>query len=167
MTDPFSLAGGLLFEHLTLPALYRLGLMEWEEMAQGWTLFAVYGALQVFVTFAVCLPLERWRPVERWPDQKAVAVDVLYTVLSRVGLLPILTFVVFYQVQVTTTGWLVDHGWTPPTLERFFPSCSARACSLSSATPRFSISRNTGVTGYRIGSAGGGGCTRCTTRNGR
>ncbi len=121
MTDPFSLAGGWLFEHLTLPALYRLDLMEWEEMAQGWTLFAVYGALQVLVTFAVCLPLERWRPVERWPDQKAVAVDVLYTFLSRVGLLPILTFVVFYQVQVAATGWLVDHGWTPPTLERFFP----------------------------------------------
>jgi sterol desaturase/sphingolipid hydroxylase (fatty acid hydroxylase superfamily) len=122
MTDPFSLAGGWLFEHLTLPVLYGLGLMEWEEMAQGWTIFAVYGALQVLLTFAICLPLERWRPVERWPDQRAVAVDVFYTLLSRVGLLPVLTFVVFYQVQAGVTGWLVDQGWTPPTLERFVPS---------------------------------------------
>jgi len=29
-------------------------------------------AAQVAVTFAICVPLERWRPVERWPDQKAV-----------------------------------------------------------------------------------------------
>ena len=122
MTDPFSLAGGWLFEHATLPALYALGLMEWEEMAQGWTVFAVYGALQVAVTFAICLPLERWRPVERWPDHKAVAVDVLYTLLSRVGLLPVVTFVLFYQVQAWVTGWLVDQGWTPPTLERFVPA---------------------------------------------
>jgi sterol desaturase/sphingolipid hydroxylase (fatty acid hydroxylase superfamily) len=121
MTDPFSLAGGWLFEHMTLPVLYQLDLMAWEEMAQGWTVFAVYGALQVLVTFAVCLPLERWRPVENWPDQKAVATDVLYTFLSRVGVLPVVTFVVFYQVQATVTGWLVDQGWTPPTLERLFP----------------------------------------------
>ena len=122
MTDPFSLLGGWLFEHLTLPVLYQLRLMEWEDMAQGWTLFAVYGALQVLITFAVCVPLERWRPVERWPDAKAVATDVLYTFLSRVGVLPVVTFVLFYQVQATATGWLVDHGWTPPTLERLVPA---------------------------------------------
>ncbi|HYZ60813.1 MAG TPA: sterol desaturase family protein, partial [Acetobacteraceae bacterium] len=80
-----------------------------------------YGAAQVLVTFAVCLPLERWRPVEHWPDQKAVWVDVLYTLLSRVGILPLVTFVLFYQIQVWLNGVLSDHGWVPPTLERFLP----------------------------------------------
>jgi sterol desaturase/sphingolipid hydroxylase (fatty acid hydroxylase superfamily) len=69
----------------------------------------------------VCLPLERWRPVEHWPDQKAVWVDVFYTFLSRVGVLPLMTFVLFYQLQVALNGWLSDHGWVPPTLERLFP----------------------------------------------
>ena len=66
-------------------------------------LFAVYGAVQVAVTFAVCLPLERWRPVERWPDSDAVLVDVLYTVLSRVGMLPLVTYVLFYRAQVAVS----------------------------------------------------------------
>ena len=43
--------------------------------------------------FSIGMPLERWRPVENWPDQKAVLVDVLYTLLSRVGLLPLVSFV--------------------------------------------------------------------------
>ena len=72
MGDPFDLAAGWLQEHLLLPLLYAAGLMQWEDISYGWALFAVYGAVQVVVTFAVCMPLERWRPVERWPDGRAV-----------------------------------------------------------------------------------------------
>ena len=121
LTWPFDAAAGWLQEALILPLLYRLDLMQWEEIGYGWTLFAVYGAAQVAATFAVCLPLERWRPVERWPDSKAVTVDILYTLISRVGLLPLLTFVLFYQLQVGLNGWITDHGWVPPTLERALP----------------------------------------------
>jgi sterol desaturase/sphingolipid hydroxylase (fatty acid hydroxylase superfamily) len=121
MINPIDLAAGWLQETLVVPALYQLGLMQWEEMAFGWTLFAVYGLLQVAVTLAVCMPLERWRPVERWPDRRAIATDVIYTLISRVGLLPLVTFVLFYQAQVALNGWLTDHGWVPPTLERLFP----------------------------------------------
>ncbi len=117
----FDSAAGWLQEHAVLPVLYQLGLMRWDEIAFGWTLFAVYGAAQVVVTFALCLPLEwRW-PVERWPDKRAVGVDILYTVISRVGLLPLVTFVLFYQAQVALNGFLTDHGFVPPTLERLFP----------------------------------------------
>ena len=120
-TLPFDLAAGWLQMHLVLPLLYRFDLMQWEEIGFGWTLFAVYGVAQVIVTYAVCVPLEWWRPVERWPDKKAVGVDVLYTLISRVGLLPLVTFVLFYQLQVWLNGWLTDHGIIPPTLEGFFP----------------------------------------------
>jgi sterol desaturase/sphingolipid hydroxylase (fatty acid hydroxylase superfamily) len=120
-TLPFDFAAGWLQEHVVLPLLYQVGLMDWEDVAFGWALFAVYGVAQVVVTYAVCLPLEYLRPVERWPDRKAVTVDILYTLISRVGLLPLLTFVVFYQLQVWLSGWITDHGWIPPTLEGFFP----------------------------------------------
>ena len=121
MPDPFDLAAGWLQEHLLIPLLYALGLMQWEDVSYGWALFAVYGACQVAITFAVCVPLERWRPVERWPDARAVTVDVLYTIISRVGVLPLFTFVLFYRAQVTLNGFLADHGWVPPTLERLVP----------------------------------------------
>ena len=121
MPDPFDLAAGWLQEHLLLPVLYAFGWMRWEDLSYGWALFAVYGAVQVAATFAVCVPLERWRPFERWPDARAVWVDVLYTLLSRVGVLPVFTFVLFYQVQTAANGWLADHGWVPPMLELWVP----------------------------------------------
>jgi sterol desaturase/sphingolipid hydroxylase (fatty acid hydroxylase superfamily) len=122
MIESLDLAAGWLQEHFLLPLLYSLNLMVWEELSFGWSLFAVYGAVQVALTFAVCVPLERWRPVERWDDNKAVWVDVLYTVISRVGILPLITFVLFWQVQTALNGWLTDHGWVPPTLERLVPA---------------------------------------------
>ena len=121
MIDPFYLAAGWLQEYVLLPLLYQFGWMEWEEISFNWAMFACYGVAQVILTLAVCLPLERWRPVERWPDQKAVWVDVFYTLLSRVGVLPLVTFVLFYTLQVGMNGWLTDHGWVPPTLERALP----------------------------------------------
>jgi sterol desaturase/sphingolipid hydroxylase (fatty acid hydroxylase superfamily) len=120
--QPFDLLAGWLQQNLLLPLMYQVGLMQWEDISFGWVLFAVYGAAQVVVTFAICLPLERWRPVEHWPDQKAVWVDVLYTVIARVGLLPLITFVAFYSLQVQLNGWMTDQGWVPPTLERLVPS---------------------------------------------
>ena len=119
--DPFNTAAGWLQEHAVIPLLYQFDLMEWEDIGFGWALFAVYGVAQVIITLAICMPLERWRPVERWPDNRAVMVDILYTLISRIGLLPLITFVVFYQVQMDINGWLTDQGWVPPTLERFFP----------------------------------------------
>ena len=117
----FDPAAGWLQQHLLLPLLYAGRMMQWEDVSFGWALFALYGIAQVAVTYAVCLPLERWRPVERWPDARAVTVDVLYTLLSRIGLLPLFTFVLFYKAQVALNGALADQGWVPPTLERMFP----------------------------------------------
>ncbi len=122
MGDPFDLGAGWLEERLLIPALYQVGLMNWEDVSYGWALFALYGAAQVVVTFAVCLPLERWRPVERWPDSRAVWVDAAYTVLSRVGILPLVTYVLFYRAQVAVNGWVADQGLVPPTLEGLFPA---------------------------------------------
>jgi sterol desaturase/sphingolipid hydroxylase (fatty acid hydroxylase superfamily) len=121
MGDPFDLAAGWLQEHLLIPALYQFGLMNWEDVSYGWALFALYGVAQVAVTLAVCLPLERWRPVERWRDQSAVWVDVAYTLLSRVGVLPLVTYVMFYRAQVAVSGWMTDRDIVPPTLEGLFP----------------------------------------------
>ena len=126
MIDPFDFAAGWLQEQVVVPMLYRFDLMQWEDIGFGWALFAVYGVAQVVLTLAVCLPLEYWRPVERWPDRRAVTIDILYTLVSRVGVLPLVTFVLFYQLQVGLTGWLTDHGWVAPTLERLMPPLLGR-----------------------------------------
>jgi sterol desaturase/sphingolipid hydroxylase (fatty acid hydroxylase superfamily) len=118
----FSTIAGALDQFLILPVLYHFGWMAWEELSFDWALICVYGAFAVALTYAVCWPLEALFPVERWASRKAVAVDVLYTLLSRVGVIPIVSFLLFYQVQVICTGALVDHGFIPPDLETMIPA---------------------------------------------
>ena len=121
MMDPFSFAADWLQQHFLVPLLYSLGWMQWQDLAFGWALFAVYGFAQVLLTFTVCVPLERLCPVEHLADQRAVLTDVLYTMVSRVGIMPLVTFVAFYRVQVWFNGLLADAGWLPPTLETMVP----------------------------------------------
>ena len=121
MLDPFSLAAGWLHEHAMLPLLYRLDMMQWDDTAYGWILFALYGVAQVLLMLAICWPMERFRRLEHWPDNRAVAVDILYTLINRIGVMPLVTFVLFYQLQVWLNGALTDRGYVPPTLEGLVP----------------------------------------------
>jgi sterol desaturase/sphingolipid hydroxylase (fatty acid hydroxylase superfamily) len=126
MTDPFSILAGRLHEAFLVPLLYRFDMMQWEDIAYGWLLFALYGVAQVVLMLAICWPMERFRRLEDWPDRKAVGVDIFYTLLSRIGIMPLVTFVLFYQLQVWLSGELTDHGYVPPTLERLFPFLMGR-----------------------------------------
>ena len=126
MPDPFSFIAGRLYEVALVPLLYRFDMMEWEDVAYGWLLFALYGVAQVILMLAICWPMERFARLETWPDRRAVAVDVFYTLLSRIGVMPLVTFVLFYQLQVWLNGVLTDNGWVPPTLERLFPFLMGR-----------------------------------------
>jgi sterol desaturase/sphingolipid hydroxylase (fatty acid hydroxylase superfamily) len=117
----FNTIAGDLDQRLILPVLYHFGWMAWEELSFDWALVCVYGMFAVILTYAVCWPLEYFFPVEHWPNRRAVAVDVLYTIVSRVGVLPVVSFLLFYQIQVWLTGMLVDNGFIPPTLETLIP----------------------------------------------
>ncbi len=122
MSDPLDTIAGWIAEHFAIPLLWHLHLMQWEDLADGWALFAVYGAVQVALMFAICLPIERLYPIERWPDHRAEWIDVFYTVLARVGILPLVTFVLFFRVQAAFSGFLADHGYVTPALERVVPA---------------------------------------------
>ena len=121
LNDFANAAAGWMQEHWLVPLLYQLHAMKWEDLSYGWALFAVYGLVQVVATYAVCVPLEHWRPIERWADHKAVLTDMLYTLVMRVGLVPVVAFVVFYNVQSAVNGFVVDHGWVPPSIENWVP----------------------------------------------
>ena len=121
MIDPFSATAGWLHEHYLMPVLYRLGMMQWEDIAYGWLLFALYGVAQVALMLTICWPMERFRKLESWPDRSTVSVDIFYTLINRIGVMPLVTFVLFYQLQVWLNGFLTDRGYVPPTLEGLFP----------------------------------------------
>jgi sterol desaturase/sphingolipid hydroxylase (fatty acid hydroxylase superfamily) len=111
-----------LHESYVIPLLYEFGLMGWEEEAFDWLGFALLGLVQIAVCIALCGTLEKWRPVERWADQGPVHTDILYTLLIRLGILPLAVFVLFRPVQVWLHGTIVDFGAVPPTLESLIPA---------------------------------------------
>ncbi len=81
-----------LFEAVLQPLLFHLGLgnlLEDGYRATGWLLV---GLVQIAIMLLVFRALERWRPVEPLTDRRAVRVDVLYTLIHRLGLFRVLLF---------------------------------------------------------------------------
>ncbi len=88
----FGLAQEWLFETVIQPVMFGAGLgnlLAEGYRATGWLLV---GLLQIAVMLSVIAALERWRPVEPVRDRAAVRVDVLYTLLHRLGLFRVLLF---------------------------------------------------------------------------
>ncbi|UPY38507.1 sterol desaturase family protein [Sediminicoccus sp. KRV36] len=121
ISDAYERFTGWLFEALLQPLMYEAGLMDWADEAFQWMDFFVFGVIQVIVVAVVCLPLEKWRPVEHWDSQRRVWTDVIYTLLTRLGILPLLGFLVFFAASARIEGWIADSGFVPPTLETFLP----------------------------------------------
>ena len=112
---------GALYESAVQPALYALAMMMWADRVQEWLDFALLGIVQIVLVYALCRPLEAWRPVEDVTDGKAVWTDVLYTLLARLGLLPLIAFVLLSGAERWLNGMLADADLVPPTLESLIP----------------------------------------------
>lgn len=120
MTEWFDLAQQWLFEHLLQPTLFAAGLGNLVEdgyRATGWLLA---GLLQIGVMLTVLAALERWRPVEPVTDRGAVRVDVIYTLIHRLGLVRVALFftleplwnAIFGALRVAgLPAWSVDQLW--------------------------------------------------------
>ena len=59
--------------------------------------------------------------MERWPDRRAVRVDVLYTVLHNLGIVPLAVFLLLQPLEQTIDGTLRLNGVIPPSLEELVP----------------------------------------------
>ncbi|WP_291298622.1 sterol desaturase family protein [Elioraea sp.] len=113
-----------LFETLLLPLLYGAGWMHWEEDAFEWLDFALLGAVTVLVAYIICRPLEAALPVERRgaDEPSTVGTDVAYTLLNRLGLVPLFAFVALQPLEIAWAALLADAGVIPPTLETAIPA---------------------------------------------
>jgi sterol desaturase/sphingolipid hydroxylase (fatty acid hydroxylase superfamily) len=96
LVDLFGTAQQWLFETLVQPLLFALGmgnLLEDGFVATGWLLV---GVLQIVVMLLLFRTLERWRPVEPVTDRAAVRVDIVYTLIHRLG---VFRLALFFTVQ--------------------------------------------------------------------
>lgn len=122
LTDAFGRAQQALFEAVVQPVVFGFGagnLLEDAYNATGWL---IVGLLQVAVILTVFGALQRWRPVEPVTDRAAVRVDIVYTLIHRLGLVRVALFfsidplwdAAFGRLAVAGfDGWHLDQALAP------------------------------------------------------
>ena len=95
-----------LFERVMQPVMFAAGwgnLLEDGYRATGWLLA---GLAQLLVMITLIRGLERWRPVEALQDRRAVRVDVIYTLIHRLGLVRVAMFFTLEPLWDSAIGQL-------------------------------------------------------------
>ncbi len=117
----FAAAQGWLFETAVQPLIFSLGLMAYVEEAHEAVGTVMIGVIEIAVLFALLKPLESWRPIEQWQDRKAVRSDVIYTWLHRLGVLPLLIFLLLVVPVGELDAWLRMNDMVRPNIEDIIP----------------------------------------------
>ncbi|WP_297461310.1 sterol desaturase family protein [Ferrovum sp.] len=122
----FTLTQAWLFEHCVNPLLPPLGLLAYQEEAFDATEFALVGMGEIALLILIFRPLEALFPAERWSGRRGVRVDILYTLLHRLGFIPLVMFVLMWPLTFKLDAWLRFHGFIPYALEDLIPPLENR-----------------------------------------
>ena len=117
----FALAQQGLFEAVVQPLMFAGGLgnlLEDGFAATGWLLV---GLLQLLIMLTLFRALERWRPVEPVTDRAAVRVDVVYTLIHRLGLVRVALFFGIDPLWTSLASALRLAGWPTWSLDGVWP----------------------------------------------
>lgn len=114
-----------LFENLVQPTLYALGLINFDEVAFPATEWFLLGLIELLVLWAILRPLESRFPAEPLTDRAAVRTDVLYTLLHRLGVVPLVFFFSLRPLADLVESWIRRAGFQPLNLEDLAPALTA------------------------------------------
>ncbi len=110
-----------LFVSCVQPMLWHLHLMGLDDLAYDNLIWVIAGALQVMLIYAVLRPLEWLLPLEHWENRRGIGVDVIYTLINRLGLVPLLLFLTLQPLFDQSLAWLRLHGWVNLNLDALWP----------------------------------------------
>jgi sterol desaturase/sphingolipid hydroxylase (fatty acid hydroxylase superfamily) len=117
----FALAQAFVFEQAVQPLLFAAGQMRLAEQAFDATEWALIGAIEVAL-LALLMPLaERRWPAERFTDRRAVRVDVIYTLLHRLGGFALLAFALLTPLVDALEAQLRLAGFSRLEIDRIWP----------------------------------------------
>lgn len=117
----FTALQGWLFDTLVQPLLFAMGQAEFVELGFDAVEFVLLGMLQLGVAYILLRPLETMWPAERWSNRRAVRVDVLYSMLDRLGVVPLGVFALLAPLFTEVEGSLRLAGYIPHQLEDWLP----------------------------------------------
>ena len=109
------------FETGVLPVMHAIGLGGYAEEAFDWTEFFLIGAIEITLLAIFLGTLEKWRPLESHVDSHDKKIDVLYTMIHRLGFVPLAIFLLLLPVVAGLDGWLRMQNIIPPKLEDALP----------------------------------------------
>ncbi|KXW56197.1 sterol desaturase family protein [Ferrovum sp. PN-J185] len=121
MTDLLTPLQAFLFEHWVEPLFQYMGLQAYVESAYDAIYLLLLGVIEILILVVVFRPLEALKPVENWPDRRSVAIDILYTLLHRLGFIPLALFFILWPITYSLDRNLRLHGFIPLSLEEWFP----------------------------------------------
>ena len=121
LTDFFDAAQQWLFELAVQPLLFGAGLSQLLEDGYGATGWLLVGLLQIGVMLTLFAALERWRPVEPVTDHTAVRVDVIYTLIHRLGVFRVALFFLLDPLWAGLAGELRLAGVPAWSLDQIWP----------------------------------------------
>ncbi len=116
-----------LFETLIQPAMFHLGLSNLLEDGYDATMWLLVGLLQVAVLVMVFGPLQRLRPVEPVVDRRQIGLDVIYTLIHRLGVFRIALFFTIDPLWDSLFGQLHIMGFAPLQLDHYWPGVTDNA----------------------------------------
>lgn len=116
-----------LFEQLIQPVLFATGLMSHAEDLYELSEWVVLGAIEVVVLAAIFIPLQRRFPAEPMTDRRAVRVDILYTLLHRLGGFSLIAFALLTPWMLALEGQLRLLGLSRPQLDQLWPGVTDEA----------------------------------------
>ena len=110
LVDAFAQAQQVLFEAVVQPVALWVGADNLLEQAYEGTGWLLAGMLQIAIMLLLFAPLERFKPVEHWTDRSAVRVDVIYTLIHRLGVFKLVMFFTLDNGLDQVWGWLRVQG---------------------------------------------------------
>jgi len=119
-----------LFQTLVQPALFALDMSSLFEDAYAATAWFMMGVIQIIILLAVIGPLQRWRPVEPMDspaDRASIRIDVLYTLIHRLGLFRLALFFTLAPWFDAAFGALRTAGYGTLHLDQLWPGVTDKA----------------------------------------
>jgi sterol desaturase/sphingolipid hydroxylase (fatty acid hydroxylase superfamily) len=127
LIDTFDAAHQWLFETLVQPALFYLGASILIEDAYDATMWLLIGVLEITLLVVVVGALQRWRPAEAVTDKRQIRIDILYTLIHRLGLFRLGLYFTLLPVALWVTGLLHLNSFSVPPVDQIWPGVTDHA----------------------------------------
>ncbi len=127
LTDGFAYLQLVLFESVVQPIAFFIGAGNLLDIAYEGTGWLMVGIVQIMVMVLVIGPLEKWIPAEPLVSPNAIKVDVIYTLIHRLGLFKLFMFFTFENLIETAFGMLRVQGLPTFNLDAVWPGVTDTA----------------------------------------